>query len=107
MRAFLLRFFGRYRPDASCQVEFRPFRRAKLTGPDEGQGEQFERCPRFRRAVIVRDYAKKAAERLGLDNRRAVPDYWCGQGSLQGAGWIGVGASRCYSVAEKLADGRA
>ena len=57
MRALHLHFFAGYRPNGGVEIEFRPFRRAKLAGAHEGQGEQFERRPRFRRAVIAGDGA--------------------------------------------------
>ena len=72
MRALHFHFFARYRPDGRVEIEFRPFRRAKLAGANKGQGEQFERRPRFRRAVIGRDGAEQPAERLGLDDRGAM-----------------------------------
>ena len=53
MRALHFHFFGRNRPNARVQIKFSPFRRAKLAGANESQGKQFERGPRFRRAVIA------------------------------------------------------
>ena len=82
MRALHLHFLARYRPNARVQIEFRPFRRAKLAGPHKGQGEQFERCPRFRRAIIARDGAKKPAKGFGLDDRGAMVDDGGGKSAL-------------------------
>ena len=57
MRALHFHLFGRYRPNARVQIEFRPFRRAKLAGAHESQGEQFERRPCFRSALIAGERA--------------------------------------------------
>jgi len=63
MREFHLHLFAGDRPDGRVEVELDPFGRAKLAGPNESEREQFERRPRFRRAVIgaiARNSAPKA-----------------------------------------------
>ena len=57
MRALHLHLFCGYRPNGGVEIEFHPFRGAKLTGAHESQGEQFERRPGFRRTVIAGDRA--------------------------------------------------
>ncbi len=66
-------------PNAGRKVEISPFRRAKLAGANESEREQFERRPRFRCALVVRDGAKKTAKAFG---------------SMIAARWLTTGAAR-------------
>ena len=72
MRAFHFHLFGRNRPNAPVEIEFRPFGGAQLPGADESQRQQLQRRAGFGRALIVCNGAQQASKSLGLNDRRPM-----------------------------------
>ena len=107
MRALHFHLCSRDFPNDSRKFELCPFRRAKFAGANESEGEQFERRPCFRRAVIVRDGAKKPSKGIRLDDSSAMVDDGRGEGAPKSARRVAFGAVRCNGEAENLSDSAA